>query len=176
MGTELDSLQLTLLDGKILRREAFDCGESTLNRYLKEPAGQDHKRNAATPYVLVDPDRPEEVVGYFTLSMIGVALEDLSADAKKLVPKYSDVPAVLIGRLAVAAEYQGRGYGGELLRRALRRCLDASQVAAAALVIVDALNADAAAFYGKFGFEPITSDDEYPKRLYMPLRLVAKAM
>jgi len=168
------SLQLTLLDGKSHRREAFSCGEPSLDKYLREQASQDHKRHAATPYVLVASDAPNDIIGYFTLSTLGIALLDLPANVRKLLPKYPEVPALLIGRLAVATAYQGQRHGNELLRRAIMKCFEASQMAAASLIVVDALHAKAVAFYSKYDFEPFDDDPTYPKRLFIPLARVPK--
>jgi hypothetical protein len=46
----------------------FSCGDASLDRYLKEQAGQDLRRGCATPFVLV-PKRGELwIIGYYALS------------------------------------------------------------------------------------------------------------
>jgi Acetyltransferase (GNAT) domain len=59
---------------------------------------------------------------------------------------------VLLARLALDRSLQGQGLGGELLVDALSRAVQASEVAAARLVVVDAIDEAAAAFYEHHGF------------------------
>lgn len=176
MSLDFNSLQTTLLDGKVHRREAFTCGEPTLEDYLKRQASQDSRRNAAKVYVLVTQDAPEDIIGYFTLSNLAVRLDNLLPSERKGFAPYPEIPALLIGRLAVSTSHQGQGRGGELLRRALKKCLEASEVSAAALAVVDALHHEAAGFYLRYGFQPFDDRPEYPKRLHIALDHVRKSL
>lgn len=83
--------------------------------------------------------------------------------AKKL-PRYPTVPAVRMGRLAVAQDFKGQGLGGALLADALDRCVR-SEIAAYAMV-VDAKDESAAAFYRHHGL--ITLPDQ-AHILFLPL-------
>jgi predicted N-acetyltransferase YhbS len=67
------------------------------------------------------------------------------------------VPVVLVARLAVDREAQGRGMGGELLWDAMSRSLAANALAAARAIVVDALDERAASFYEQFGFVRVAS-------------------
>jgi GNAT superfamily N-acetyltransferase len=62
------------------------------------------------------------------------------------------VPLLLIGRLAVDAEWRGRGVGSALLIDALRRCLAASEIAGARGVVAHAIDESAVGFYERHGF------------------------
>jgi GNAT superfamily N-acetyltransferase len=62
------------------------------------------------------------------------------------------VPLILIGRLAVDAEWRGRGVGSALLVDALRRCLAASEIAGARGVVAHAIDESAVDFYERHGF------------------------
>jgi hypothetical protein len=62
------------------------------------------------------------VVGYYTLTATSIALNALSPQIVKKLPRYPVMPAVLLGRLAVSRNYhQGQGLGGVLLADALKR-------------------------------------------------------
>jgi ribosomal protein S18 acetylase RimI-like enzyme len=144
-------------------RTRFSCGEAELDRYIREQAGQDARRRAAACYVLRATE-DMEVIAYYTVSMYRidpVAIPD--AIARKL-PRYPDLPAALLGRLAVDTRYRGQGLGDLLLTDAIERVLQ-SPVAALAIV-VDALNERAAEFYQHFGFLRLPSDQH---RLFLPL-------
>jgi len=62
------------------------------------------------------------------------------------------VPVALLGRLAVARQFQGQGLGSILLADACKRVAAASKTLAVAALVVDAKSPKAAAFYQHFGF------------------------
>ena len=71
------------------------------------------------------------------------------------------VPVILLGQLAVDADYQARGLGSDLLVDAARRALAATGVIGARAIVVQVLNEEAKAFYARFGFRSF-SDREPP--------------
>jgi predicted GNAT family N-acyltransferase len=133
-------------------RAAFSCGNEQLDRYLHSTATQDKKRNIAIPYVVFDRDR-QKIVGYYTLSMSGINLEHLPSSVVKKLPKYPIVGVTLLGRLAVADDYKGYGWGKLLLMDALSRSLSVSMTAASFAVVVDAIDDEAVKFYQRFEFQ-----------------------
>jgi predicted GNAT family N-acyltransferase len=143
------------LDPAIHRREEFDCGVEALNRYLREQAGQDMRRLAAGCWVLVAVETPETVLGYYTLSTEGIEAKEFpeSSGLQKKLPRYPRLGAVLLGRLAVSSIHSGKGFGQKLLFDAISRCADAE--IPAPLMLVDAKDAAADAFYRKYGFESL---------------------
>jgi len=62
------------------------------------------------------------------------------------------VPLLLIGRLAVDAQWRGRGVGSALLADALNRCLAASEIAGVRCVVAHAIDEGAVGFYERLGF------------------------
>ena len=122
----------------------------SLDEWLRERARWGEGLSART-YVVCPTDKPDRVVGYFSIS---TALEQRnvlpSAKLRRGMPE--QVPFLLIGRLAVDAQWQGRGVGSALLTDALRRCLAASEVAGARGVIAHAIDEDAVGFYERHGF------------------------
>ena len=151
--------------GKQHDRKAFDCGEQSLNQYLHRYAGQDIRRRVNRVFVASFLDRPQQVVGYYSLSAGSLDATDLPEALERRLPKYP-VPAALLGRLAVTQSCRGKGLGSILLVDALQRVAQASQVMAVYTVVVDALNAEAARFYAQFGFTPLPSQ---PLKLFLPI-------
>jgi GNAT superfamily N-acetyltransferase len=152
------------------KRAEFSCGDASLDRYLKQQAGQDLRRACATPFILVR-ERDGSVLGYYTLSSYGIDIGDLPAHMAKKLPRYPLIPATLPGRLAVDHRYQGQGIGAFLLVDALRRALLQSAEIAAAAVVVEAIDPGAARFYQRFGFLPFPSTEG---RLFLPMKTVAE--
>ena len=143
-------------------RSHFDCGTAELNLYLRERASQDMRRRVASCFVAVD--EIGTVAGFFTLAATSLPLDQLSAESAARLPRYPVVPAVLLGRLAVALAHQGRQLGGALVADAILRA-SRSEVMAYAM-IVDAKNDSAARFYANLAFEPSRDD---PRRLLRTL-------
>jgi predicted GNAT family N-acyltransferase len=151
-------------------REAFCCGQASLDRYLQTTATQDKKRNIAIPYVIYDRER-QTIIGYYTLSTSGINLQDLPPSMVKKLPKYPIVGVTLIGRLAVAQDYKGYGWGKLLILDALHRSLSVSQTMASFAVVVDAIDDDAVKFYQRFDFQ---SFPDHPNKLFRTMANIAQ--
>ena len=152
-------------------RRDFESGQAALDRYFREQAGQDERRDITACFVLVEPSEPSRVLGYYTLSAHALRLQSLPDEVARRLPKYGLIPATLLGRLAVDRRQQGQGLGTFLLYDALRRALELRALAGAWAVVVEAIDPVAAAFYRRHGFEPFADD---PLRLYLPLRRVTQ--
>jgi ribosomal protein S18 acetylase RimI-like enzyme len=144
-------------------RSQFVSGSEALDRYLREQASQDIKRRIATCFVAVGRDA-KDVAGYYTLTATGVALSGFSPAIEKKLPRYPVVPAVLMGRLAVARDYQGQGLGGILLADALKRSSRAELGVFA--MVVDAKDETSQRFYEHYGFQLLPGEG---RRLCLPI-------
>lgn len=151
-------------------RAAFSCGVAALDRYLMSQASQDVRRRVAACYVAIDRDSTG-IAGYYTIATSSLPLTEIAADTAKRLPRYPLVPAVRIGRLAVAECHRGKGLGAALLIDGIARTLRAEIPAFA--VVVDAKDASAIAFYRHHGFLAFASA---PMSLYLPLATAARAL
>lgn len=149
-------------------RANFDCGVEAMNRYLKEVATQEMRRRTAAVFALTHSGSPN-VLGYFTLSQSSVSLCDLPASLQKKLPRYPQVPATLLGRLAVDVSCRGKRYGELLLMNALERAWITSEQVASFAMLVDVLDVkpDPLDFYLRYDFEPLP---EQPRRLLLPFQ------
>ena len=148
-------------------RAAFSSGVETLDRYLRQQAGQDARKHVSATFVLVEGDHPA-VLGFYTLAATSVRLSDLPEATARKLPRYPLVPAILLGRLAVDRNQRGKGYGELLLIDALKRCLD-TEIGWAA-VVVDAKDEGAVAFYERFHFIRFSPTSN---RLFLPRSTIA---
>ena len=128
------------------------------------------ERNAAAVFVAL-PTASTDVAGYYSLSALSVPLSDLPATAAKKLPRYPNVPATLLGRLAVDRRYQGQGLGVFLLLDALARALRATSAVGSVAVVVDAIDEPARAFYEYCQFIPLP---DQRLRLFLPMKSIAK--
>ncbi len=151
-------------------RDAFSCGNESLDRYLQKIARQDAIRNVAASFVLVEAATSKTILGYYTLSAFSVDLGDLPEDVSRRLPHYHNVPATLLGRLAVDQRQQSRGLGEFLIMDALGRAFAQSSQIAAFAVVVDAIDEKAINFYKHFDFLPLP---DKPNRLFLPMKTIA---
>ena len=156
-------LKVELLDATH-DRSGFDCGVEPLNRYHQQIARQHIAKGISKTFVLVGEHAaaPKPVLGFFTISLCQVLGQQGPAKWAKKLPE--QIPAMRLGRLAVARNQHGAGYGKALLVEALHRIARVADIAGGIGLFVDAKDEAAAAFYARFGFEPTPSG---PLTLFM---------
>lgn len=126
-------------------------------------------KHVAAVFVLT-PDA-ETIAGFYTLSAHSIQLSELPVDVARKLPRYPNVPATLLGRLAVSLDFRGKGIGELLLVDALKRAAAGAREIASVAVLVDAKDDRAHRFYLNHGFIPLSST---PNRLFYPIKSIAK--
>lgn len=145
----------------------FDCGEPTLNDWLRHRALKNESRFSRT-YVVCEGHR---VVAYFCISAGAVERSAAPGKVRRNAP--DTIPISVIGRLAVSRDHTGKGLGADILSDALRRIAAASQSIGIGAVLVHAKDDAAKRFYMKYA-EFI----EYPadsRTLFLPIETVVAA-
>lgn len=135
---------------------SFDCGVESLDLWLRRHALQASSSGSARTHVISDNEHGR-VVGYHAMAAASISPAEATPRAAKGMPRHP-VPAVLLARLAVHTDLQGRGLGAWLLRDAMLRALSVSDELGVRVMIVHAINDDARAFYRAHGFEPSPTD------------------
>jgi GNAT superfamily N-acetyltransferase len=148
----------------------FDCENLALNSYLQKFALQNNAAGGARTYVTT-PVSEKRVVGYYSVTAGSVERRSAPDRVGKGMPNHP-IPVVLVARLAVDRDFQGRGLGKGLLRDALTRSLSVSEAIGVRAVLVHAKDSDAARFYATFGFEPSPTD---PLHLYLLIKDLKKS-
>ncbi len=149
--------------------KSFDCGHDVLNAWLHDHARRARGQGTRT-YLLIE-DNAEAVVGYFALAPHLVGRDELPRGVGRGAP--SLIPAILLAKLALDTQLQGQGLGAELLTHALSTTIEAARAAGGRLVVVDAVDEEAASFYRAHDFQPSPAD---PQRLIMKLSTAARAL
>lgn len=147
----------------------FNSGNDDLDTWLRRHALPAQNMDSARTFVLTRNDR---VIGYFSLTMGSVLRSDAPAKLVRGLPTYP-VGMVLLARLAVDRREQGKGFGALLLAEALRKAVAAGESAAARLVVVDAIDEQAAHFYERHGF---IRAPEHALRLYRRMKDVRTSL
>ena len=149
--------------------DAFDCGQETLNNWLRKHALQNQSAGATQTYVgLVD----EVVIGYYSLAVGQIAYDDAPERLQKGLARHF-VPVMLLARLAVDMAWQKRGVGRALLRDAVLRTVQASEIAGIRALAVHAKDDQARRYYEQFDFVASPAD---PLHLLVLLKDIRKRM
>jgi GNAT superfamily N-acetyltransferase len=156
-----------------LRREhdltEFDCGNTTLNTWLRKYAWTNQQADSAKTYVALERDR---VVGYYALTTGSVHKHESPERIAKGLANHP-IGVVLLARLAIERTLQGKGLGKALLFDALTRIEEAADIVAVRAVMVHAIDEAARRFYEHFEFEPSPAD---PFQLLLLLKDLRKAL
>jgi GNAT superfamily N-acetyltransferase len=148
--------------------DGFNCGQEALNRFLLRFALPNQQANASQTYVgLAD----STVIGFYTLAVGEVAFEDAPERLTKGLAHHP-VPIMLLARLAVSVSWQGKGVGAGLLKDAMRRTMQAADIAGIRAFAVHAKDEAASAFYQHFNFVPSPTD---PLHLFLLVKDLRKA-
>lgn len=131
----------------------FDSGEPTLDRYLRSRALANHVEGASRCFVTC---RDGRVVGYYALASASVERAAAPGRVRRNMP--DPVPVILLSRLAIDRNEQGKGLGAALLRDAIARAVAAAEIVGIRALLVHALHEQAREFYAHFDFEPSPTD------------------
>lgn len=158
-------LEEQVLSAALHDRASFHSGEPALDEYLRKYAVQQGAKGLGSTFVLIDTERPSQILGFYTLSAAQVVAAQFSEFERKKLPRYP-IPCFRMGRLARSVDRQGSGMGALLMGLAVDRCLKARVQVAAYALLVDAKNEAAKLFYQHYGFTACTDS---PMALYLPL-------
>jgi GNAT superfamily N-acetyltransferase len=152
-----------LLDLTRHDRSSFDCGEPTLDEWLRRYAGQNRRGNTAATWVVVDAD--DVVAAYASLSMTAVDRSAVAAPLAKRAP--NPIPALLLGRLGVDRRHAGLGLGTALVAHVLATATELNERAACRAVVVTAINDSSRLWWESLGFAPLDPGDPDGLDLYL---------
>ncbi len=155
------------LDPTKHRREEFQCESPELTEFLRTRARKEMETRSSACYVLVQETDPGRIVGYYTLSQTSVEVGKLPEATAKRLPRYPQLGATLIGRLARDIAWKGQEVGRLILIDALRRCVRYSAEVGAVVVVIDPKDEKARAFYASHGFAPLDA-----RRMFIPMKLL----
>ncbi len=130
------------------RLESFDCGKPALNEWLLRHARQAQGSGSAKTFVVADDER---VVGYFSLTVGQVDTLEAPERIRKGMGQYP-IPVVILARLAVSTQDQGKGIGFGMLQDAIRRTLLIAEQAGIRAMLTHPIDEEASSFYTRFGF------------------------
>ena len=126
----------------------FDCGVSSLNDWLKRQALKNELTGASRTFVTC---MDLQVIGFYALATGSVTRKESPGKIKRKMP--DPIPVMILGRLAIDAQWQKNGIGRGLLKDAVIRTIKASKYAGIRALVVHALSEEAKNFYLRHGFQ-----------------------
>ena len=126
----------------------FDCGETSLNSWLQTRALTNEGNKSSRTYLVYTDSGV--LAGFFSLSANSIVHEMMNAASRRNMP--DPVPVILIGRLAVAREFQGCRLGAAMLCMAVDIARRISELGGAVYVAVHPISESASGFYQRYGF------------------------
>lgn len=127
----------------------FRCAEPELEleQWLKRRALRNQREGASRTFVVCEGRR---VVGYYALEAGSVLHAQAPGAVRRNMPE--PIPVIVLGRLAVHADWSGRGIGSGLLKDAVLRSLRLSEDLGVRALLCHAINEGAKDFYLHHGF------------------------
>ena len=147
----------------------FDCGVTPLNQFLQRYALANQANGSARTFVTL---AQGQVFGYYSLAAASVEHAVVPQRVSKGLARHP-IPMLLLARLAVDVQAQGKGVGRSLLQSALLKYLQACEVIGCRALMVHAKDEAAARFYEGFGFESSPVDTSH---LYLLTKDIRKTL
>lgn len=127
-------------------RTTFDCGHEAMNAYLRTMANQHAKKGISITHILAENGM---IKAFYTLS-------NMQITNNHMIKGYpNDIPAILIGRIAINKPYQGQGLLKEVFISAFTHIKKMAQVSGIAFIVIDAKTEQLAQYYQSLGFVPL---------------------
>ena len=126
----------------------FSSGDASLDDWLKRRARSNQVSGATRTYVVCEGKR---VMGYYALASGVVTVESATGRFRRNMP--NPIPVVVLARLAVDRNWQGRGIGRALFRDAALRVAHAADAIGIRGIVVHAISEEAKKFYLGLGFD-----------------------
>jgi GNAT superfamily N-acetyltransferase len=150
-------------------RKGFDCGDAQLNEFVLKYARQSHEIGSAKTFCAIDNAKPGKILGFYSIAPAQVDYARVPDGLRKGLSRH-DVGGFRLARLATDRSVQGQGLGGQLLGAAARRAILAATAVGGLILVIDAKNDRAAAWYASYGGVRL---NDAPRTLVMSLATFA---
>ena len=168
------AFRISSFDPALHERADFDSGVASIDNYLILTAKKQQNADMVRVRVLTS-EESNRVLGFYVLNAHSIDAGDLPDEIGRKAPQHRRVPAAYVSMIGVDLSMQGKGLGHMLLSNALRQILQAADLVATAVIVLDILDdGDVAAigkrarYYSRFGFREFPAQKS---RMYLPMAL-----
>ena len=131
------------LNKNIHDRNTFDCGENSLNFFIKNQASKHMQvgisKTMIFPDIALQENKKYKICAFYTIAPSSIKRESLPAKLAKNLPHYP-VPVFLLAQMAIHIDYQEKGLGKITLIKALQYLWQVNSQMTAYAIVVDCLN------------------------------------
>jgi GNAT superfamily N-acetyltransferase len=127
----------------------FECGEPSLDEWLKRRALANQLNGGSRTFVVID--EQNRVQGFYAMAAGAISHPLATSSVRRNMP--NPIPVMVLARLAVNKTFQGNKLGAALLQDAVNRAVVVAQNTGVRAVLVHALNNQAKQFYEHYGFQ-----------------------
>lgn len=136
------------LDNKI-EINNFDSGNQNLDTWFIKHAKQASGSSSAKTYVVFDDDSP---VAFYSLTVGQVEQSKVPKRVAQGMGNYH-IPVIILARMAVSKNFQGKNIGRRMLQDAIKRSLMVANEVGVRAIITHPIDDKTESFYKHFGFE-----------------------
>lgn len=150
--------------------ETFRCGDSDLDDFFARDAIFYDVELLGKTYAWIDASDPSQILGLVTLANDSVKVQHITPSARNRLQRSVtnakrgiNFPAVLIGRLGVAADYQGKGMniGSQIIEYIKDWFRSSDNKTGCRFIVVDAYNNERTLhFYSSNGFKTLYKNEQ----------------
>ena len=134
----------------------FDCGKPALNEWLTRRSLGNQAAGTSRTWVVTDGERGR-VAAFYAASTASVLRASAPKGLRRDQP--DEMPAILLGRMAVDTKHAGQGLGAALLKHFMLKAVEVADSVGVRVLLVHAKDGEAKSFYQHYGFleSPIDS-------------------
>lgn len=151
----------------------FDCGDPTYNNWLHQHAGSAVSSRSSMVYLLTSSSN-DRALGYYAIAPTLVARSELPGSVGRGV--LNATPAWILTKLALDRSLHGHPkyqWGRQLLRDALERIVEVSDLGGGQVIVVDAGHPDLVPWYVAQGFTSTGGSDQ---RLFLKVSTARRSL
>lgn len=134
----------------------FDCGKPALNIWLERQAWSNQAMGTSRTWVVIEVET-QTIVAFYAAATASVTRSEATGKLARHQPQ--QIPAILLGRMAVDRKHQHHGLGAALLKHCITMAVEVSERVGVRLLLVHAKDAEAKSFYEHYEFQPSPIDE-----------------
>lgn len=154
----------------------FCCGDEELDSFFARQVFLYQEELLCRAFCWINKNNDKEIIAVATFSYDGIKSYTLDNSSRNSLQRkipykkhHRSYPAMLIGRLGVSQNYQGKGLniGSQLMQTLKVLCSNENGIGICRYLLVDAYNTDVTLhYYAKNGFKPLYKTEQSEREMF----------